>query len=261
MPKAREEDPEIANIRSKLDAQEKGLAGQKDQDKWMALLQGSLGTLAGTSQYALQNIGAGGLKGVAALAEANKERNAQEKEILAQRLGLQKMKTADEIQREQNAITREHYGNTYTLGMANNATEQARLSELIRQHGAEMGYKYFAEEQNNNYKNNYLTMVDKQRTDALNQAKDLKVPQTLEAMRKNVTNEVLNRRKIGMEAMDDPATKNSVNQEVDEALSKGPYAKMYKDYMNVDFTPTPYGKPNSQNYVDQYGLNPSKPKP
>jgi hypothetical protein len=53
------------------------LAEQRKQDKNMALLAAGLGMLGGTSQYAFENVGKGGLAGVQYLSEANKQRAAE----------------------------------------------------------------------------------------------------------------------------------------------------------------------------------------
>ena len=53
------------------------LGKQRKEDQNMALLAASLGMLGGTSQYAFENIGKGGLSGVQYLSEANKQRAAE----------------------------------------------------------------------------------------------------------------------------------------------------------------------------------------
>ena len=55
----------------------KDLAEQRKEDKNMALLAAGLGMLGGSSQYAFENIGKGGLSGVQYLSEANKQRAAE----------------------------------------------------------------------------------------------------------------------------------------------------------------------------------------
>ena len=53
------------------------LGKQRKDDQNMALLAAGLGMLGGTSQYAFENIGKGGLSGVQYLSEANKQRAAE----------------------------------------------------------------------------------------------------------------------------------------------------------------------------------------
>jgi hypothetical protein len=55
----------------------KDLSDQRSQDKNMALLAAGLGMLGGSSRYAAENIGKGGLAGVQFLSEANKQRAAE----------------------------------------------------------------------------------------------------------------------------------------------------------------------------------------
>ena len=73
-----------AEKKSRLDAildqqalDREDLAAQRKQDKNMALLAAGLGMLGGTSQYAFENVGKGGLAGVQYLSEANKQRAAE----------------------------------------------------------------------------------------------------------------------------------------------------------------------------------------
>jgi hypothetical protein len=59
----------------KLDRE--ALGKQRKDDQNMALLAAGLGMLGGSSQYAFENIGKGGLSGVQYLSEANKQRAAE----------------------------------------------------------------------------------------------------------------------------------------------------------------------------------------
>jgi hypothetical protein len=70
---------------------EDNLAKQREQDKYMAMLQAGLGMMGGTSRYALANIGAGGQQGIQALAQSNAARTAEENALLSGRLGLAKI--------------------------------------------------------------------------------------------------------------------------------------------------------------------------
>jgi hypothetical protein len=75
---------------------EENLAKQREQDKYMAMLQAGLGMMGGTSQHALANIGAGGQQGIQALAQSNAARTAEENALLSGRLGLAKIGGAKE---------------------------------------------------------------------------------------------------------------------------------------------------------------------
>jgi soluble lytic murein transglycosylase-like protein len=70
---------------------EDNLAKQREQDKYMAMLQAGLGMMGGTSQHALANIGAGGAQGIQSLAQSNAARTAEENALLSGRLGLEKI--------------------------------------------------------------------------------------------------------------------------------------------------------------------------
>jgi hypothetical protein len=80
LPEAKKAEP----VKSRLDAfleqqasSREELAEQRKQDKNMALLAAGLGMLGGSSQYAFENVGKGGLAGVQYLSEANKQRAAE----------------------------------------------------------------------------------------------------------------------------------------------------------------------------------------
>jgi hypothetical protein len=119
-----------------LKGQQKQVGEQRQQDKWMALLQGSLGTMAGTSPYALQNIGAGGMKGVSEYAASNKQRGAEQSDILSQMIGLQKVKSVEDYQKNQllqSAMLRRDEINA-RLEMANLSSQDRKdlLAERVR---------------------------------------------------------------------------------------------------------------------------------
>jgi len=81
-----------------IGSREEGIAKQREQDKYMALLSAGLGMMGGTSQHALANIGAGATQGIQSLAQANKERTAEENALLSGRLGLAKIGSNKEYQ-------------------------------------------------------------------------------------------------------------------------------------------------------------------
>jgi soluble lytic murein transglycosylase-like protein len=65
---------------ARMSKKEQEIAKDRDQAKWMALLQASLATMAGTSPFAMANIGAGGIAGLKSYAEDTKDINrAQDK--------------------------------------------------------------------------------------------------------------------------------------------------------------------------------------
>ena len=73
---------------------------QKETDKYMALLQASLGIMGGTSPYAFANIGQGGSAGIASYAASRKAQTADENAILAGRLGLSKAELLEKARQE-----------------------------------------------------------------------------------------------------------------------------------------------------------------
>ena len=70
-----------------LTEREGRISSQREQDKNLALLAAGLGIMGGTSPYAMQNIGAGALKGVEQYGSARKLTRQEEEDILAARLG------------------------------------------------------------------------------------------------------------------------------------------------------------------------------
>ena len=104
-----------------LKGQHKDIAKQKEQDKWMALLEGSLGTLAYTPKYGevqtpFSGIAQGALKGVGAYAASNKQRAEENKDVLGQMLSIEKGRSVDELTRQQNAMHERYYNQQYELG-------------------------------------------------------------------------------------------------------------------------------------------------
>ena len=93
---AQEKVDPYAEFKDLFAKREANLAKQREQDKYMALLQAGLGMMGGTSQHALANIGAGATQGIQSLAEARKAATAEENALLSGRLGLAKIGSAKE---------------------------------------------------------------------------------------------------------------------------------------------------------------------
>ena len=82
----------------------------------------------------------------------------------------------------------------------------------------------------------------------------------IEAIRKNVTNEILKRHGLGLEALNDPATSTRIQAEVEQELMRnGVFPKLYREYTGTDFFAAPLGKPASSIYTEYTGLK-QKPK-
>ena len=71
-----------------LKQRQEGVEKNYQNDKYMALLQAGLGMMGGTSPYAAANIGQGASQGVSYMANANRQRGAEENAILSGKLGL-----------------------------------------------------------------------------------------------------------------------------------------------------------------------------
>ena len=67
------EDPNAARREERLSKREADLASDKDRAPWLALMQAGLSTMAGTSPYAMANIGAGATEGLKSYGEARKD--------------------------------------------------------------------------------------------------------------------------------------------------------------------------------------------
>ena len=82
---------QFAGIKDIMKKRYEGLEKQREQDKYMALLQAGLGMMGGTSQHALANIGAGASQGIQSLAQSNAARTAESNALLSGELGLSKI--------------------------------------------------------------------------------------------------------------------------------------------------------------------------
>lgn len=72
----------------------KGIEARRDMAPWLALTQAGLGMMAGTSPYAMTNIGAGGQKGLESYAKSASEEAADRKIMLQQQVEAEKSKYA-----------------------------------------------------------------------------------------------------------------------------------------------------------------------
>jgi hypothetical protein len=83
-------------LASSIEKRREGVAKQREQDKYMALLSAGLGMMGGTSRNAFANIGAGGQQGIQSLMASNKDRTAEENALLSGDLNLMKLGTSAE---------------------------------------------------------------------------------------------------------------------------------------------------------------------
>ena len=93
------------------------LKKSKEEDKWLAILQGGLGMMGGTSPYAAANIGQGATLGVRAMMDANKERAAEERANLTNQLNVG-------LAKEKMAITKGHYDDWLKAHEQTNALQE-----------------------------------------------------------------------------------------------------------------------------------------
>ena len=168
---------------------EDNLAKQREQDKYMAMLQAGLGMMGGTSKNALANIGAGATQGIQSLAQSNAARTAEENALLSGRLGLAKIGSNKEYQDAMMA---------YRADLAKKTDERAR--DLA---GA--------------------TLAEKKENRARLDKKEL--GDQLEAMRKDATTRMLAKMKTQII----PGQEGVVEAQALEALKSDPdYIELYK---------------------------------
>jgi hypothetical protein len=97
----------IGEYAAYLKDQKEGIAKDKEQNKYLALLQAGLGMMGGTSPYAGANIGQGAGQGVAAYLAGQKQSSADTRALQQGMLGLtraelyDKMHTADLAQKKE----------------------------------------------------------------------------------------------------------------------------------------------------------------
>ena len=119
----------IESLRGKLSKMEAESVSDKEKAPWMALMKAGLATMAGTSPYALTNIGKGAQEGVADYIDAQKEfRKAQEKQF--------------EIQSQLEAAQRRERSDIFKYGAESKRADQSndRTVELAKA-SAENQYK------------------------------------------------------------------------------------------------------------------------
>lgn len=119
----------IESLRGKLSKMEEESIADKEKAPWMALMKAGLATMAGTSPYALTNIGKGAQEGVSDYINAQKEfRKAQEKQF--------------EIQSQLESGQRRERSDIYKYGAESKRADQAndRTVELAKA-SAENQYK------------------------------------------------------------------------------------------------------------------------
>ena len=130
---------EISALKNMIRERAESVKGQKEVDKYMALLSAGLGMMGGTSPWAMTNIGQGAAKGLDTYAASRKAITADENALLGGQLGLSKATLLEKSR--QNALARqvmndkalaEHRKGIQTLG-AIKAQQQGTKNILAAQ--------------------------------------------------------------------------------------------------------------------------------
>jgi hypothetical protein len=155
--------PKSATSQSYFDALMKNIEEQAadakksgDMNKYLALMQAGFGMMSSTSPYAMAGIGQGAMTGVGTYAGLQKETQAQERGLMAARLGLAKAKSTqegDEATRDALAEYRKATG--ARLGEEAKSKEVAMFRDDLRQY-EQMRIKQIE----NKYKGNPLFGTD-----------------------------------------------------------------------------------------------------
>jgi hypothetical protein len=117
-------DDEISALKDMIRERAESVKGQKEVDKYMALLSAGLGMMGGTSPYAMVNIGQGATQGVGALMAANKQRAVEDAATLGGYGKLYTAKQAADLKRELTTAGREDREDRFRREEATKVTTQ-----------------------------------------------------------------------------------------------------------------------------------------
>jgi hypothetical protein len=172
---------DISSLKEMLDERAKSAKNQKNIDNYMALLQAGLGMMGGTSPYAAANIGQGGAKGIAALADSRKSQIAEENAILSGRLGLSRAQLYEQSRKDALArgiasdkFNQGYKNNMYGLNVSkamqtqahNTNVTQLKARELYDKNGGDIGLRQkFAKQYGKNWESdaNHMYLFKQQR--------------------------------------------------------------------------------------------------
>ena len=134
------------------------LSESKSRSPYEALTMAGLGTLAGTSQYGLTNLGLGGIEGLKTMARAKKEEDIMQKALLQQGVEREKSKYARDMGNLNALQTSLGQMDAREIANLNARTSQAGLSEsrkLTAQINAQRAFDAaFKAEKDNLFKQN-----------------------------------------------------------------------------------------------------------
>jgi soluble lytic murein transglycosylase-like protein len=103
------------------------LKEQAQTDKYLAMLQASLGMMAGTSPYAMANIGQGGMQGVAAYAGAKKQRAAESAALGKEELAVKRLEQLSDSEKAALELAAEDKRVRAKLGQSRFEQEQSEF--------------------------------------------------------------------------------------------------------------------------------------
>jgi hypothetical protein len=109
-------------------AREAAIEKQRGDDKNMALLTAGLGMLGGTSQYAFENIGKGGLAGVQQFSESRKQRAAEQSALDKSMLYATRYQGAEDLAKQNAAYNRAMRERQYGLDVKKQGTEEQKIA-------------------------------------------------------------------------------------------------------------------------------------
>jgi hypothetical protein len=121
-------DPD-ADLRKQIEDMAAGSKSEREQAKYMALLQAGLGMMGGTSRNALENIAAGAQKGVAQYAGDIKDIKAQERDVMKMRGELARAADARKRGDFKSFMDAEDKARKYELDFAQQATRD-RIADI-----------------------------------------------------------------------------------------------------------------------------------
>jgi hypothetical protein len=127
-------DPD-ADLRKQIEDMAAGSKSEREQAKYMALLQAGLGMMGGTSPFAMQNIAAGAQKGLAQYAGDIKDIKAQERDVMKMRGELARADDARKRGDFKSYMDAEDKARKYQLDLAEQATRD-RMAGIQEQYFA-----------------------------------------------------------------------------------------------------------------------------
>lgn len=103
------------------------LKAQAEQDKYLSLLQAGLGMMAGTSPYAMSNIGQGGIQGASAYAAAKKQRALERLALGKEELSVKRLEQLSESEKAALEVAAEDKRARAKLGQSKLEQEQSEF--------------------------------------------------------------------------------------------------------------------------------------